>query len=92
MNLNYSKQKGLYVSTSELVELSIVSHDEKGFLHKLAKQSITIPGNGICVKVDTNFGYGIRSYHRANVSIVPKTEDIHPPKTVISVHFSDSLS
>lgn len=69
MNLNYSKQKGLYVSTSELVELSIVSHDEKGFLHKLAKQSITIPGNGICVKVDTNFGYGIRSYHRANVSI-----------------------
>lgn len=78
-----------------------VGKDGKLFTcHKF--RSMTVKHNGSTVSVAgdsriTPFGAKLRHYKLDELSglwddlIVLKTEDIHPPKTGISVHFSGSL-
>lgn len=71
--LYYDNNKGLVKSQFSAVGEYIMEHDEKGWDAPHHEQTLEIPNRNVKIVVNTNLGWGPRSYMVAKISMIGKS-------------------
>ena len=73
LHLYYDSKKGLVKAQNHAVGNYIMEHDEKGWDAPHHEQVLEIPSRNVKIVVNTNLGWGLKSYMNARISMMDKS-------------------
>ena len=73
IHLYYDSKKGLVKAQNYAIGNYIMEHDEKGWDAPHHEQVLEIPGRNVKIIVNTNLGWGLKSYMNARISMMDKS-------------------
>lgn len=73
LHLYYDSKKGLVKAQNYAVGNYIMEHDEKGWDAPHHEQVLEIPGRNVKIMVNTNLGWGVKSFMNAKISMMDKS-------------------